>query len=94
MSLKVIRTGTVDSQSSVISRPYNLYCVGADVKPCSIKLSGSDPLECATCQCPLTAHIDTFISPKAKVLVLLFHVNSIIVGPYCCNNNTRSDRQT
>jgi len=43
------------------SRPYNLYCVGADVKPCSINQSLSVCLSVTMSACSTTTSSESFI---------------------------------
>jgi len=44
-------------------RPYNLYCVGADVKPCSINMSPSDQ---ACCSIQNRLQLATLFGAEAK----------------------------
>ena len=87
----------LDHQTCKNSRPYNLYCVGADVKPCSIKSNQETRWAYSTSR-PHTGHQCSDVADRVKgvtVTLILFgrqfpprkqlQTNNV----RCCNNTVQ-----
>jgi len=68
-------------------RPYNLYCVGGDVKPCSINHQWKRFLLCGFCNCTVGPHVDAAAARPCRAYMLLVPERSFsIVNLFenCC----------
>jgi len=66
-------------------RPYNLYCVGGDVKPCSINQLWNSNKSCVLQWWPWVLFGGHFIDPLSKFIV--FYNISNLKWIFICSNN-------